>query len=117
MDAVFAETLKIIVGGLAGGFGVWLFSRRKEKADLMVMATEAAKGIMEQLRTDVDELREQRAKDQKEIASIKTMNHKFLCVLKRWAIGLRLIQEDYQRRDVPMPWTPSPEDLEMVENE
>ena len=118
MDAVSAaEIIKVIVGAFVGVFFGWLFSRRREKNDLMKMATEAAQSMITELRKDVDELREQRREDQAEMQDIKTTNHKLLCVLKKWTIGLRLWMDDYRTRNLPMPWTPEPEDLEMVENE
>lgn len=114
-NAAIVELLKWLVGIFGASFLTWVISRRKERADITNLITEAAGEIVENLRADVKDLREQVLEQKTEIGEVKNESKELLVILREWASGIQELINQIKRHDDVPCWSPNPEHLKKVE--
>lgn len=114
-NAAIIETIRWLVGIFGASLLTWAISRRKERADITNLITEAAGELVDNLRQEVKDLREQVLEQKTEIGEVKNESKELLTILREWASGIQqLINQIKKHDDVPC-WSPNPEHLKKVE--
>lgn len=114
-NEAFVEILKWAVGPCIAAFLTWLISRRKEKADITKLITEASSELVKNLREDIKDLREQADKQEKRIDEVECESKALMVILRRWAVGIQKNAVFAEKNGFKLPWFPDAEDLKMVE--